>query len=276
MDKGILYLVPTPIGNLGDMTYRGVEILKNVDLIAAEDTRTSRVLLNHYGIKNKLISYHKFNENKQTAALLEMLEQGKSIALITDAGTPGISDPSSILVKAAIDKEIQVSCLPGATAIIPALAASGLNTDIFTFAGFLPAKQKDRKQLLDLLKTSPHTLVFYESTHSIADTLTELKAALGDRRCVVAKELSKIHETFYRGLLSEVCDSPAFNKRGEFVILVSGRESIELTDFQLMKLIRSNQDENLSVKELAAALSEQTGAGRNRIYELILKQNKKD
>jgi 16S rRNA (cytidine1402-2'-O)-methyltransferase len=275
MDKGILYLVPTPIGNLGDMTFRAVEILKSVYLIACEDTRTSQVLLNHYEIKNKTVSYHKFNENKQTQSLLVLLEQGKSIALITDAGTPGISDPASILVKAAIQKEIEVTCLPGATAIIPALAASGLPSDNFTFTGFLPAKQKDRKQLLERLKDLPHTLVLYESTHKIIDTLSELKDVFGDRYSVVAKEISKLHETFYRGLLSEIIGLADFDVRGEFVILISGEIKTELIDSELYELIDASIEKGLSIKELTSALSEQTGVNRNRIYQLALIRKEK-
>jgi 16S rRNA (cytidine1402-2'-O)-methyltransferase len=270
MVKSILYLVPTPIGNLGDMTFRGVETLKSVDLIAAEDTRTSQVLLNHYGIRNKIVSYHKFNESKQTRSLLNLLQQGQSVALITDAGTPGISDPASILVKAAIKEGIKVICLPGATAVITALAASGLDTDSFAFLGFLPAKQKDRKQLLESLKTSLHTLVFYESTHKISDTLPEFKQAFGDRQCVIAKELSKIHETYYRGALSEVLTLPDFDARGEFVIMIEGHKPAVIEDKELLALINKSMVKGQPLKELAVKLSNQTGINRNRIYKLAL------
>jgi len=270
MGKGILYLVPTPIGNLGDMTYRGVETLKTVDLIAAEDTRTSQILLNHYAIKNKTISYHKFNESKQTKALIELLTAGKNIAVITDAGTPAISDPASIIVKAAIQQGIRVCCLPGASACITALAASGLDTESFVFVGFLPSKQKDRKELLAALKNSSHTLVLYESTHKLTKTLPELSNVLGDRICVIAKELSKIHETYYRGSLSEILQLPEFNLKGEFVILIEGRKEVYITDDELIDMIKKALEQKTPLRKLAEQISTITGINKNRIYEMAL------
>ncbi len=269
MPKGVLYLVPTPIGNLGDMTYRAVEILKNADLIAAEDTRTSLKLLNHYEIRNKLVSYHKFNESKQTKALLDLLEQGKSIALITDAGTPGISDPASILVKAAIDSNINVSCLPGATALIPALAASGLDTEKFTFAGFLPTRKKERTALLNSLKELPHTLILYESSHRIIDTLRELQAYFPDRRFVLARELSKLYETFYRCSFADLSQINDLETRGEFVLLIEGGVKADISDEQLVVMIK-DQSPELTIKELVDTISRYTGVSRNRIYKLAL------
>jgi 16S rRNA (cytidine1402-2'-O)-methyltransferase len=270
MQKGILYLVPTPIGNLGDMTYRGVEILKSVDIIAAEDTRTSTKLLKHYEIKNKLISYHKFNERKQSDILISLLSEGKNVAIITDSGTPGISDPANIIVKEAIEHNIQVCCLPGASAVITALAASGLNTDTFTFAGFLPAKKKDRDNLLKALEKLPHTIVLYEASHRIIDTLKELAEVFGSRECVIARELSKLYETYLRGKLSDLAYASDMETRGEFVILIEGRKEQPLTDAELIRIISDEAKQGIALKELSSKVSDITGINRNRIYKLAL------
>lgn len=270
MKKGILYLVPTPIGNLGDITYRAVEVLKSVDLIAAEDTRTSLKLLNQYDIKNKMTSYHKFNESKQTKALLELLEQGNNIALITDAGTPGISDPASVIVKAAISKDIMVTCLPGATALIPALAASGLDTDSFTFVGFLPPKKKDRTALLISLKELIHTVILYESSHHITETLQELQSYFPERKFVLARELSKLYESFYRCSFADLSCLNELETRGEFVLMIEGKIQTEITDEQLTVTIIEKLKKNMSVKKLVEVVSAETGASKNRIYRLAL------
>jgi 16S rRNA (cytidine1402-2'-O)-methyltransferase len=269
MEAGILYLVPTPIGNLGDMTYRAVEVLKSVELIACEDTRTSLKLLNHYEIRNKLVSYHKFNEAKQTQALLEQLKSGSSVALITDAGTPAISDPASHLVSAVIRENIIVTCLPGATAFVPALAASGLDTHSFTFAGFLPLKAKERKAILQKLSQAEQTVILYEAPHRLDETLDELISYFGDRRAVIARELSKLHETFYRGTLTEL-KTMQIDPRGEFVLLISGAMEKELTDTELTSLIKSKIKQGWEGKELIQALTSETNISRNRLYKLYL------
>jgi 16S rRNA (cytidine1402-2'-O)-methyltransferase len=274
--NGILYLVPTPIGNLGDMTYRGVEILKTVDIIAAEDTRTSKVLLNHYGIKNKLVSYHKFNEAKKTAALILNLHNGQNVAVITDAGTPGISDPAAILIRTAIENGIQVSCLPGATALIPALAASGLDTEVFTYAGFLPPKQKERKKLLSMLALIPHSIILYESSHNITSTLSELKEYFKNRQTVIAKEISKLHETFYRGNLEALSESEELDTRGEFVILIKGRQAEQTDDTILEALLWQGLNAGIQMKELVSQVMEKTGLNRNKIYKMALKLKQGD
>jgi len=274
MVKGILYLVPTPIGNLGDMTYRGVETLKNVDIIAAEDTRTSLKLLNHYEIKNKLISYHKFNERKQTDILISLLSEGKNVGIITDAGTPSISDPASIIVKEAIAQNIQVCCLPGASAVITALAASGLNTDPFIFVGFLPVKNKERNNLLIALEKMPHTIVLYEASHRIIDTLGELAKVFGSRECVIARELSKLFETYLRGNLNDLAESPDFETRGEFVILIEGKTEQPISDEELLKIIAAKAKRGITSKELVTQVVETTGINRNRIYKLALSLKK--
>lgn len=217
-----LYLVPTPIGNLEDITLRALRILKEVDLILAEDTRKTGILLKHYSIQTKMQSFHKFNEHKKLPAYMKIMEDGNKIALVSDAGTPSISDPGFLLVRECIRNTIEVECLPGATAIIPALVNSGLPSERFVFEGFLPHK-KGRSKRLDLLKQEERTIVLYESPHRLVKTLKELAAAFSeDHRVCVSRELSKIHEENVRGTLKEVSDY--FSKsqpKGEIVIVFS-------------------------------------------------------
>ena len=221
----MLYLVPSPIGNLADITYRAVEVLKNVDLILAEDTRTSAVLLNYYGINKPLSPYHQHNEHKIVTHLADQLAAGKTIALITDAGTPGISDPAFLLVRECIKNNIAVECLPGATAFVPALVNSGLPTNSFCFEGFLPLK-KGRQTLLKKLATEERTMIFYESPMRLVKTLLNFIEYFGaERQCCVSRELTKKFEENKRGTLQEVHDH--FNAKavkGEIVIVVHGRK----------------------------------------------------
>jgi len=270
MKPGILYLVPTPIGNLGDMTYRGVETLKSVDIIACEDTRTSKKLLNHYQIKNRLIAYHKFNERKQTDTIISQLLEGKNIAVITDAGTPAISDPATILVKAAIERNIQVCCLPGASACITALAASGLDTESFVFIGFLPLKAKDRKALLQRLQDTPDTIVIYESSHRIIDTIKELSPLFIDRSFVLAREISKVYETFYREHFTDISFLDKLETRGEFVLMIEGKTELTLSDEQILSLIEKHHTKAESYSETADKVSHLYNLKRNRVYKLAL------
>lgn len=230
---GKLYLVPTPIGNLEDMTFRAVRILKEVDLILAEDTRTSSKLLHHFGIQNKLSSYHKFNEHQATANLVKRIGEGENIALISDAGTPGISDPGYLLVKNCLDQNITVECLPGATALIPALVNSGLPSDRFCFEGFLPVK-KGRQTRLRALATEERTIIFYESPYRLIKTLEQLCEFFGnDRQASVSRELSKLYEENFRGVLSEVlAHFKAKTIKGELVIVVGGKNN-NATDPQI-------------------------------------------
>jgi 16S rRNA (cytidine1402-2'-O)-methyltransferase len=221
----MLHIVPTPIGNLADFTFRAVEILKNVDLILAEDTRTSSVLLNHYQIHKPITPFHQHNEHKVTAHLIEQLEQGKEMALLTDAGTPGISDPAFFLVRACVQQGIALECLPGATAFVPALVNSGLPINRFCFEGFIPLK-KGRHTLLTQLSSEARTMVFYESPMRLVKTLELFMEYFGaDRPCSVSRELSKKFEENKRGSLKEVHDY--FQKKGvkgEIVIVVGGKE----------------------------------------------------
>ena len=219
-----LYLVPTPVGNLGDMTYRGVEVLKSVDLILAEDTRTSRVLMQHYGIETPLQSYHIFNEHQTVQGLVERLKGGTTIAVVTDAGTPGISDPGFLLVREAVKAGIDVECLPGATAFVPALIDSGLPCDRFTFLGFLPHK-KGRQTVLRALADEERTMVIYESPYRLVRLLEELIEVLGDERQVsVSREISKLHAETARGTLAEVlAHFQQKEVKGEIVVIVAGK-----------------------------------------------------
>jgi 16S rRNA (cytidine1402-2'-O)-methyltransferase len=221
----MLYLVPTPIGNLQDITLRALEILRSVDLILAEDTRTSSVLLKHYSIDKPITPYHQHNEHQVLTHLVNQLMGGKKMAMVTDAGTPGISDPAFLLVREAIRVGVPVETLPGATAFVPALVNSGIPTNRFCFEGFLPQK-KGRQTLLKQLAEETRTLVFYESPHRLVKTLIEFQTVFGAaRRCSVSRELTKLHEETVRGTLQEVADH--FNEKtvkGEIVIVVAGKE----------------------------------------------------
>jgi len=223
VNKGILYLVPTPIGNLGDITPRALEILEKSGLVACEDTRVSGRLLAHFGLKKKLISYHDFNEERRLPKLLKLLNEGGDISVITDAGSPGISDPAYRIIKAAIENNITICPLPGANALIPALTGSGLPLDRFFFEGFLPQKPGTRKNRLKKLVELEHTLIFYESPHRVEKTIGDMLEILGNRPACLAREISKIHEEFIRGNLSEILENIRSRKiKGEMVIVVEG------------------------------------------------------
>ena len=220
MKAGILYIVPTPVGNLADMTYRAVEVLCSVDLILAEDTRTSSILLQHYGIEGRVLSHHKFNEHQTSAQIKkQILEEGLSVALISDAGTPGISDPGFLLVRECAAEGIEVQTLPGATACIPAIVSSGLPCDRF----FLPQK-KGRSTRLEALKEETRTMIFYESPYRLVKTLEQFAEAFGpDRACCVSREISKLHETHHRGTITELLNYFYENEpKGEIVITLAG------------------------------------------------------
>jgi len=220
-----LYFVPTPVGNLSDMTFRAVEVLKSVDLILAEDTRTSKTLLQHYGIETPMQSNHKFNEHQKVGQVMDMLRSGRTIAVITDAGTPGISDPGFLLARECAKEEIEIETLPGATAFVPALVNSGLPCDKFFFEGFLPQK-KGRQTRLNELKECPYTVVLYESPFRLVKTLEQLCEFFGgERRASVSREISKVYEETRRGTLAELAQSFAeTGVKGEIVIVVAGKE----------------------------------------------------
>ena len=220
---GILYVVPTPVGNMEDMTYRAVRILKEADVVLAEDTRTSGILLKHFDIHNHLLSHHKFNEHGTSAAIVERLLAGQTVALISDAGTPGISDPGFFLVREAVRAGVEVQCLPGATAFVPALVSSGLPCDRFAFEGFLPQK-KGRQTKIESLCNETRTMIFYESPYRLVKTLQQFAEAYGsDRQVSVCREISKIHEESVRGTLAEVTSHfQAHEPKGEIVIVLAG------------------------------------------------------
>lgn len=223
--SGILYIVPTPVGNLEDMTLRAIRILKEVDLILAEDTRTSGKLLKHFEIQNHLMSHHKFNEHGTSAGIVERLKGGQNIALISDAGTPGISDPGFFLAREAAAAGVKVECLPGATAVIPALVSSGLPCDRFAFEGFLPQK-KGRQTKLQSLVDEKRTMAFYESPYRVLKTLQQFAEVFGeDRQAATCREISKIHEECLRGTLSElIAHFKETAPKGEFVVIVAGKQ----------------------------------------------------
>lgn len=221
---GKLYVVPTPVGNLEDITFRAIRMLKEVSLILAEDTRTTGILLKHFDIQNKMQSYHKFNEHKAVSHIVERLNAGEDIALVSDAGTPGISDPGFLVVRECVKAGIDVECLPGATAFVPALVASGIPNDKFCFEGFLPQK-KGRMTRLKTLTEETRTIVFYESPHRVLKTLVQLAEYMGEERYAAAcREISKVHEETVRGTLKELISHFSMNEpRGEFVIVLSGK-----------------------------------------------------
>jgi 16S rRNA (cytidine1402-2'-O)-methyltransferase len=220
-----LFIVPTPIGNLDDITIRGLKILETVDLILCEDTRRSKRLLNHFNIESKLRSHHKFNEHKEVQFIVEKIKKGQDVALISDAGTPGISDPGFLIARTCLENNIDIECLPGATALIPALLISGISIEKFVFEGFLPVK-KGRKTRLDQLKEENRTMVFYESPHKLIRTLNDFSQTFGlDRKISVSRELTKIYEETVRGTISELINHyQEKSPKGEFVIVLDGKK----------------------------------------------------
>lgn len=272
-----LYIVATPIGNLGDITLRAIETLKNVDLIAAEDTRHSGLLLQHFAIEGRLYPLHDHNEQQKTEALIEKLKSGLSIALISDAGTPLINDPGYHLVKACYQNQITVVPVPGACAAITALSVSGLPTDRFCYEGFLPAKSKARIDLLTQLKQEPRTVVFYESTHRILDSLQDMLDVYGPEKIVVlAKELTKSWETIIHSPLKDLIEwlkADDNRRKGEFVLIVEGYDKVneQEIDPDAIKLLYRLQQE-IPLKKAAGIVAEIYGLKKNQLYQLGLEQ----
>lgn len=269
-----LYIVATPIGNLEDITYRAVRILGEVDLIAAEDTRHSLKLLNHFHISKPLTSYFDHNQQFKGERILETLRKGKSVALISDAGTPCVSDPGYQLVRDAVAEGIPVIPIPGACAAVTALSASGLPSDCFTFAGFPPSRQGKRRGFLADMAALPGTLLLYEAPHRLEATLADIREVLGERQVVVARELTKIYEEFIRGTTSEVTAAVARQEkvRGEVVILVAPGETARQAVAPLEDIVRRlMEEERLSVKDAARKAAEITGVSRNDAYAEALR-----
>jgi 16S rRNA (cytidine1402-2'-O)-methyltransferase len=275
MPSGTLYVVATPIGNLEDITLRALRVLKEVDVIAAEDTRHTQILLSHYGIRTPLTSYHEHNEKTKARQLMSRLERGEQIALVSDAGTPAISDPGYRLAVEAIRGGIPVIPIPGASALTAVLSAGGLPTDRFVFEGFLPAKKQERRARLRALSSETRTLVIYEAPHRLTETLNDLVEILGNRETVLAREVSKIHEEFLRGRLTEVAKQIAGREiKGELTLLIGGsRGQSEVSQEQIEEEIRKLKDDGLRVKEIAEILGEKYGYPKKEIYRLALTQS---
>jgi 16S rRNA (cytidine1402-2'-O)-methyltransferase len=270
-----LYVVATPLGNLGDMTSRAVHILQNVDLVAAEDTRHSRTLMQHFGIDTRMVAYHDFSDQQRETALLQALDAGQAVALISDAGTPLISDPGYPLVRAARSADIAVIPVPGACAVTAALSVSGLPSDRFLFGGFPPHRRSARQTWLSEFEAEPGTLIFYESPHRIANSVTDMRDILGaDREAVICRELTKTWETVKGGTLAELVlwlAGDDNNRRGEFVVLVRGVQKTD-TQVQMDEAIRVLDVllAELPVRQAAALAASITGTGRNVLYKAAL------
>jgi 16S rRNA (cytidine1402-2'-O)-methyltransferase len=273
---GVLYIVATPIGNLEDITLRALRVLKEADLIAAEDTRHSQTLLRHYDIRTPLTSYHEHNERSKARALVERLLGGESVALVSDAGTPSMSDPGYRLVLAAVEAGVRVTPIPGPAALTAALSAAALPTDRFVFEGFLPEKKRERRERLQALRDEKRTLVFYEAPHRLKSALDDIEAILGDRPIAIAREVSKIHEEFLRGRVSEISAEISNREtRGEIVIVLHGAvDEAGPSEQPLAEEILKLRASGMRVKEIADLLGEKYAAPKKQIYRLALELQK--
>ena len=280
--RGKLYLVATPIGNLEDITLRAINILKEVDLIAAEDTRHTLKLLNHLEISKPLISYYKQNEKSKSNIIIDKILKGENVALVSDAGTPGISDPGEEIVKEAIKKEIQVIPIPGACAAINALIASGVSTKEFCFIGFLPVNKKEKTEKLTEIKFLNKTLILYEAPHKLKNTLQTIEEILGDRNIVLAKEITKIHEQYIRGNIKEIIEKIK-EPKGEFVIIIEGsKENIKQEKIEFLNSISLDEHyeyykrKGNDKKEIIKKIAKDRNKNKNEIYQYFLENKKED
>ena len=268
--KGILYIVATPIGNLEDITLRALKILKEVDAIAAEDTRRTLKLLNHFEISKPLISYHRHNEDVKSNILIEKLNNGENIALVSDAGTPGICDPGEEVIKKAIEEKINVVPIPGACAMINALIASGIDTKEFNFLGFLPLNKKLRKEKLREIENSNKTIILYEAPHKMKNTLEDLRKILEDRKVVLARELTKIHEEFLRENISTLLEK-IDDLKGEMILIIEGKKEKEILNNKLNELTLEEhykyyEEQGLEKKEIIKRIAKDRNVNKNEIY----------
>ena len=273
--QGKLYVVATPIGNLDDITLRAINVLKSVDIIIAEDTRHSLKLLNHLEISKPLISYHRHNEEIKADGILDKIEEGNNIALISDAGTPIISDPGEVIVKEALERNIEVVPIPGACAIITALMAAGVNTRSFTFYGFLSINKKLRNKELEEIKNNRNTIILYEAPHKILNTLKDLENYVGERKIVLARELTKIHEEFIRGTIKEV-EEKINTPKGEYVIIIDEDKEIqneenELNNLSIEEHYKYYEKLGLDKKEIIKRIAKDRGVPKNEIYQKFIK-----
>ena len=267
--EGVLYLVATPIGNLEDITLRAIRILKEVDLIAAEDTRHTLKLLNHLEITKPMISYHRHNEEVRCDNLLKELKEGKSIALVSDAGTPGICDPGEEIIKKCIEENIKIVPIPGCCAMINALVTSGISTKEFNFLGFLPLNKKLRKEKLEEIKNSSKTIIIYEAPHKLKNTLNDLKEILENRKIVLARELTKIHEEYIRGTIDDLIEKSESIK-GEIVLIIEGsekKEEKELNNLSLEEHYAFYERQGLEKKEIVKKIAKDRNVNKNEIYK---------
>ena len=285
MNPGTLYLCATPIGNLEDMTFRVIRTLKEVDLIAAEDTRNSIKLLNHFEIKTPMTSYHEYNKIEKGHKLVQVLLEGKNLALITDAGTPGISDPGEELVQMCYEAGVPVTSLPGAAACITALTLSGLSTRRFAFEAFLPSDKKERQQVLEELKNDTRTVICYEAPHRLVKTLKELLEALGDRRITICRELTKKHETAWQTHIAEACEYYQENApKGECVLVIEGRSREELRaeeqeQWEQMPLeahMEHYESQGMDHKSAMKRVAKDRGVSKRDIYRMLLELGQSD
>jgi 16S rRNA (cytidine1402-2'-O)-methyltransferase len=273
---GILYIVATPIGNLEDITLRALRVLKEVAVVAAEDTRHTQILLSHYDIHTPLTSYHEHNEKTKSQELVTRLARGQNVALVSDAGTPAISDPGFRLVVRAIRAGVRIIPVPGASALTAVLSVSGLPTDRFVFEGFLPARKTQRRERLQTLRDETRTLIFFEAPHRLKDTLGDIRELLGNREAVLAREVSKIHEEFLRGPVSELVRALGSDAiRGEVTLIISGSSGLPgVSEDRLKAEILELKGKGLRVKEIAEVLGEKFGYPKKDIYRLALHEAK--
>ena len=279
MNLGKLYLVPTPIGNLKDITLRALEVLKFVDIVAAEDTRQTLKLLNYFEIKKSLMSYHKHNEQEKSEDIIELLKEGHNIAIVTDAGTPGISDPGAVIVKKCINENIDFEVLPGATAITTALVYSGLDTTKFLFRGFIPRENKERKILLNEIKDVKESIILYESPYRVVSTLETLLEYLGNRNIAICRELTKLHEEIKRGKIDELIDYfKNTAPKGEFVLVIEGKQQEHIDrenkekweNLSIKDHILSVMESGISKKEAIKYVAKERGLSKNEVYKYAI------
>ncbi len=271
---GKLYIVATPIGNLEDITLRAIKVLQEADLIAAEDTRHTLKLLNHLEITKPLISYHRHNEEIKTDTLLKKLKEGQNIALVSDAGTPGICDPGEVIIKKCIEENIEIIPIPGACAMVNALIASGISTKEFNFLGFLPLNKKLRKEKIEEIEKSRKTIILYEAPHKLESTLKELALILNNRQVVLARELTKIHEEFIRGTIDEIIKKLE-NLKGEMVLIIEGNNELDINEefrknienLSLEEHYKLYENKGMEKKEIIKQIAKDRGVSKNEIYQ---------